>query len=318
MYVFTIPLLFLYIRLASLAIDFRPEVEKYISLLFVLFSLGTLGLVYLGAGYRGTDNLLATRNIADTNTTMAYFILLWPFTVFYTVRKQLAGVSKLILTSLFVIIVILSFSRGALLIVLPYIIITCFSQSSFLSIKWVIPISVVLYFFLPQLLEFVGQLDLVYFWTLRFADVNSFSAVLDNLEKLSGRSEIHETAHLLFREKPFLGHGIASFELLGPGYREAHSLWYTLLAEQGMAGAILHYSLLVALLLRLTQNTPSNSTLLLSVLFFLIFNHSVGSTFIILTGKSISINCIGPMLLIVTYFYSNRRMNYQNLTESTV
>jgi O-antigen ligase len=98
---------------------------------------------------------------------------------------------------------------------------------------------------------------------------------------------------------------------LGPGYREAHSLWYTLLAEQGIIGAVMTYTLLGILLLTLIRNTVgvkgSSPVLLFSVIFFLIFNHSVGSTFIILTGNSISINCMAPMLLMTIYFYSKNQ-----------
>lgn len=319
MYVLTIPLLFLYIDIASQATNFRTETEKYITILFIIFCLGSIGLVYMGAGYKGTDNLLATRNIADTNTTMAYFILLWPFSIQYAISAKWSALSKIGLIAIFLTIVILSFSRGALLIVLPYILLTCISSSAFINFRWIIPASLVIYFYSSDLSAFIGQLDLMYFWTLRFADIGSLSALINNLEKLSGRSEIHEVAYQLFRERPLFGHGISSFEVLGPGYREAHSLWYTLLAEQGIIGTTIIYGLFAGLVLTLILNTTSFQAInfLLSVIFFLIFNHSVGSTFVILTAKSISINCIAPMLLISIYFHSVSSKNQETSIAAT-
>jgi O-antigen ligase len=311
MYVFTIPLLFTYLLTAAQATDFYTETEKYLSSLFVVLGLGTIGLIYLGAGYKGTDNLLATRNIADTNTTMAYFILLWPFVVLYAIRNHLSGLKKVVCIMLFLSIVILSFSRGALLIVLPYILITCLCKPAFINRKWFIAMGAAACICFQQIVRSIEKLDLLYFWSLRFADIGSISGLINNLEKLSGRSDIHDIAYHLFRQKPIAGHGIGSFEVLGPGYREAHSLWYTLLAEQGIIGAVMTYTLLGILLLTLIRNTVgvkgSSPVLLFSVIFFLIFNHSVGSTFIILTGNSISINCMAPMLLMTIYFYSKNQ-----------
>jgi O-antigen ligase len=320
MYVLTIPLLFVYLHTAAQATDFSKETEKYVSILFVLFCLGSIGLVYLGAGYKGTDNLWATRNIADTNTTMAYFILLWPFSIQHAVKAQWSALGKIALTALFLAIVTLSFSRGALLIVLPYILLTCMNNPGFINFKWIIPLGVSVCFYFSDILTYISQLDLMYFWTLRFADIGSFSVMVNNLDRLSGRSEIHETAYQLFKQKPLFGHGTGSFEVLGPGYREAHSLWFTLLAEQGMMGVTLIYSLLCGLLFTLIRNRHAtrNTNFLLSLIFFLIFNHTVGSTFVILTGKSISINCIAPMLLLVIYFHSKSQKEGENSIAATI
>jgi hypothetical protein len=126
LYLITLPLLFSYLQLAAAAGNFRSEIEIYLSLLFVIVGVGTFGLVIAGAGYKGSDNLLATRNIADTNVTMAYFILLWPFVLLYTHRHSLHAFFKMPMLFIFAGAIILSFSRGAVLLLVPYLLATIF------------------------------------------------------------------------------------------------------------------------------------------------------------------------------------------------
>ena len=308
LYLITIPLFFVYLSLTIQADDFMQELEKYLCLLFLILGLGTIGLVFAGAGYKGSDNLLATRNIADTNVTMAYFILLWPFVLLYSARNSWYFPGKLSVMFLFITVVALSFSRGAVFLVIPYILITTVASGSFLHFKWIIPFIILGFFYRFELSAFLEQQDLFYFWRLRFADVGSVNTILSRLESVSGRLEIHNTAYNLFLKSPVTGHGIGSFEVLGPGYREAHSLWFTLLAEEGIAGVLFLYGILLQLAILLIdlmiRAGREFSVLLTSFIFFLLFNHTVGSTFIILPGKSITVNCIAPLLLICLYFYS--------------
>jgi O-antigen ligase len=307
-YIFTIPLLFSYLQIVSQAHNFTQELEKYMCVLFVILGLGTFGLVYVGAGYKGSDNLLASRNIADTNVTMAYFILLWPFVLLYSVKNKVSVVFKTVLLAFFIGIVILSFSRGAVLIVVPLVLVTSLLAAAYINLRSLFAVAFVGYLYRDRITEFLKGQDLLYFWQLRFADMGSLNSVLTKLETISGRTEIHKTAYSLFLEKPLLGHGIGSFEILGPGFREAHSLWYTLLAEQGIVGTLFIYGLLAALLYRLIYLTLTRdriySTLLVAFICFIVFNHTVGSTFVILPGKSITVNCIAPLLLICMYVYS--------------
>ncbi|MCE7041964.1 O-antigen ligase [Dyadobacter sp. CY312] len=317
LYIFTIPLLFSYLQIACQAHDFQQELDKYLCLLFIILGLGTFGLVYAGAGYKGSDNLLASRNIADTNVTMAYFILLWPFALLYSVKNKASLWLKVILMAIFIGVVALSFSRGAVFLVLPFILVTSLMTSTFIDLRLLFAVVLSGYLYRSKIAGFMNVQDLLYFWQLRFADMGSLNSMLTKLETISGRTEIHKVAYSLFLQEPLLGHGIGSFELLGPGFREAHSLWYTLLAEQGIIGTIFMYSLLAAMLFQLYRFASTKeriySTLLIAFICFFLFNHTVGSTFVILPGKSITVNCIAPLLLMCMHFYakSTRKQPFQ-------
>ncbi len=305
MYLVTIPFFFLYLHFVVTARDLRPELDKYLFLLFVILGTGTFGLIHFGALYKGSDNLLVTRNIADTNVTMAYFILLWPFALNYANRQRFASLLTFALTSIFISIVVFSFSRGAVLLVIPYVALTLFIHQHYL--KWLIPTGFLIFINQNLLNGLVQDLDLSYFWSLRFGDIFSSDAVWDKIQAASGRMEIQQTAYDLFLQKPLSGYGTGSFEILGPGFREAHSLFYTLLAEQGMIGAIYFYSIFAYLMIYLfsvdRHETGRNVLMPISFLFYFLFNHTVGSVFVILPAKSISINCIAPVLLMCMYFY---------------
>jgi O-antigen ligase len=127
------------------------------------------------------------------------------------------------------------------------------------------------------------------------------------LQEASGRTDIHRLAYNLFLESPVCGHGTASFEKLGPGYREAHSMLFTALAEQGLIGTLYLYSLFLGLGYRLLESTSfhrKNWLLTVALAAYLLFVHSVGSVFVIIPSKSLTINCIAPLLLICFYYYA--------------
>jgi len=310
LYLLSLPLFFIYFNQTTLAHDFRVEIEKYLCLIFIILGLGTFGLVLVSAGYKGSDNLLVTRNIADTNVTMAYFILLWPFVLLYSLRNKVSHLFKMGMLTIFLGTVALSFSRGAVLIVIPYVLVSALCTKGFISFKWIVPVIFLVLINRSTLGGLIENHDLAYFWKLRFGDLNSFSSLLTKLESISGRAEIHQLAYSLFLKSPIIGHGTQSFEILGPGYREAHSLWFTLLAEQGIIGVVYYYGIFLALLLFLAKSTLKDSRknvlLLISFLFYLLFNHTVGSVFVILPGNSITINCIAPVILLCLYFYPER------------
>ncbi|KAA6440989.1 O-antigen polymerase [Dyadobacter flavalbus] len=307
LYAFTLPMYFAYFKTVSFAIDFRKEVEKCLCLLFVILGSGTFGLVFAGASYKGSDNLLATRNITDTNVTMAYFILLWPFVLLFSSNNNLAQITRIVFILVFTGIVIISFSRGAVLIIVPYLILTVFSIRSFFRFYRLILLALPVVFYNHEIQIFLDQQDMTYFWKLRFDEITSIDALISKLPQISGRAEIHAVAYTLFQQNPLFGNGIGSFEILGPGYREAHSLFYTLLAEQGISGTFYTYAILVVLGIALWKSVETNKkhiVLFPAFTFYLIFNHTVGSVFVIIPGKSITVNCIAPVLLTCMYFYA--------------
>jgi len=307
LYAFTLPMYFAYFKAASLAVDFRTELEKYFCLLFIILGLGTFGLVFAGADYKGSDNLLATRNITDTNVTMAYFILLWPFVLLFSSNTNQFQLTRIVFILIFAGIVIISFSRGAVLIIIPYLFLTICAIRNYFRLYGLLLLVLPIVIYNNEIRIFLNNQDMTYFWRLRFDDITSIHALISRLPQISGRAEIHAIARNLFLQKPLFGNGTGSFELLGPGYREAHSLFYTLLAETGISGALYMYAILAALgisLWKIIETDKRRVVLLISFIFYLIFNHTVGSVFVLIPGKSITINCIAPVLLIGMYFYA--------------
>ncbi|MCE7068079.1 O-antigen ligase [Dyadobacter sp. CY326] len=302
-----LPSYYIYLKSASQAIDFRENLKMYFFILFIILGVGTFGLVAAGASYRGSDNLLATRNITDTNVTMAYFILLWPLVLLHTAKDSLNGLVRLGCLAIFVCIVIFSFSRGAVILVLPYLLITIFMTKTRLHLASASLLFILTILCIPKLTLLLQDFDMAYFWTLRFGEITGSKSIFARLQQSSGRAEIHAFAHQLFLQSPLIGHGTASFEILGPGYREAHSLFYTVLAEQGLIGIVFVYGLyfyFLSMLFSIARLENRNTLLLVSLVFYLAFNHTVGSVFVILPAKSVTVNCIAPVLLICIYFYA--------------
>lgn len=302
----TVPLYFLYLGLLAKHPSFGEDLERSLCLIFVILALGTFGLVIFGAQYKGASNLLVTRNISDTNVTMAYFILLWPFALRYVRRSRHFLPAVPVLVLLFVAVVMLSFSRGAVFIVLPYLLVSLLMVSDLKHIMWFAAIGLVLGAGLGSLPGLVNA-DLAYSWQLRFADFNTAGPVLQKVREASGRAEIRRIAYDLFLQSPLYGHGTGSFELLGPGYREAHSMFFTLLAEHGLAGMLYLYGLFGALgysLFKLAVANRDYGVLPAALAAYLLFVHSVGFVFVIIPARSLTINCIAPVLLTCIYYYS--------------
>jgi O-antigen ligase len=303
-----LPCYFIYLKAVSQANDFRSALEMYFFILFMTLGIGTFGLIFAGAIYKGSENLLATRNIADTNVTMAYFILLWPLTLLYAFGNAGNWLSQLCCFAIFISIVIFSFSRGAVLLITPYLFITAFITRIKVRFWSLAMLTFLVLTYWSDLSTQWKDLDMAYFWTLRFGDVVASNSILAKLQQTSGRAEIHEIAYELFLSRPLSGHGTGSFEILGPGYREAHSLFFTLLAEQGSIGTLAMYGMYFYFIIILSKTVATDrkyALLLTSLIFYLLFNHSVGSVFVILPAKSVTINCIAPVLLMCLYFYAN-------------
>lgn len=312
LYLVTIPLYFLYISMLSRHPAFPVNLERSLCLTFVLLALGTFGLVYFGAQYKSASNLLVTRNISDTNVTMAYFILLWPFAIRYAMRTAYSWLAAPLLVVLFTMVVVLSFSRGAVFIVLPYLLASTWSVSNWRLIVWFMMLGLLISAGFDRLIRLINP-DLAYAWQLRFADFTTVGPALQRIQEVSGRAEIRQLAYELFLESPLYGHGTGSFEVLGPGYREAHSMFFTILAEQGLIGILYLYGLFAALgcsLFNTAASGRSQRILPMALGVYLLFVHSVGYVFVIIPAKSLTINCIAPILLICIYYYSKTIGNH--------
>lgn len=319
LFLVTIPMYYLYLNTLSKMPDFDRELEKSLCLAFLILAVGTFGLVFAGARYKGSDNLLVTRNISDTNVTMAYFVLLWPFVLLFFRRLVYGSVWISIMTLIFAGVVLLSFSRGAVFIVIPYLACSLILAGGLWRFAGLMLSGALLMPYVAKLVAAINE-ELAYSWQLRFADFQFFIPALQQLQEASGRSEIRSMAYRLFLDSPVYGHGIGSFEVLGPGYREAHSMFFTLLAEQGLLGAIYIYLILVRLGYKLFQLAVLDqrlSLLLLALTAYLVFVHSVGSVFVIIPARSVTINCIAPILLLSLHFYGkNIRLMRRNNTDA--
>lgn len=305
----TIPLYFLYLSIISRHPAFPVNLERSLCLTFIVLAIGTLGLVYFGAQYKGASNLLVTRNISDTNVTMACFILLWPFAIGYAMRSAHSWLAAPLLILLFLLVVILSFSRGAVFIVLPYLLASIWAVSDWKHKLRFVTLVVVISAGFNNLIHLINS-DLAYSWQLRFADFRTVGPDLQKIQEVSGRAEIRRLAYDLFLESPLFGHGTGSFELLGPGYREAHSMFFTILAEQGLIGILYLYGLFSALGYYLVKATAGPYRILpMALSVYLGFVHSVGYVFVIIPAKSLTINCIAPILLVCIYYYSKSIKN---------
>ena len=302
----TLPLYFCYLNMHSESPSFAKDLERSLCLLFLILAFGTLGLVFFGAQYKGASNLLVTRNISDTNVTMAYFILLWPFALRYAGRSAHTFLLTTLLVFLFTVVVVLSFSRGAVFIVLPYLLVTLLISNNLKQAGWFAMVGILFGADFDSLLQQIDA-DLAYSWQLRFADFQTAAPAFQKLGNTSGRAEIRDLAYKLFLENPLYGHGIGSFEVLGPGYREAHSMFFTILAEQGLIGMLYQYGLFLGLGYCLYKTAAFGRHYLpLSGAFgaYLLFVHSVGSVWVVIPAKSLTINCIAPILLICMYYYA--------------
>nr|WP_295926186.1 O-antigen ligase family protein [uncultured Dyadobacter sp.] len=305
LFLVTIPMYYIYLNALSKIPGFDSELEKSLCMVFLILAVGTFGLVFAGARYKGSDNLLVTRNISDTNVTMAYFVLLWPFVLLFFRRLVNSSFWIPVMTLIFAGVVLLSFSRGAVFIVSPYLASSILLAGGLWRFAVLMLSGVLLVPYAAKLVAMINE-ELAYSWQLRFADFQYFTPALQQLQEASGRSEIRSMAYRLFLDSPVYGHGIGSFEVLGPGYREAHSMFFTLLAEQGLVGAIYVYSVLTGLgynLFQLVVTDKKLSLLLLALIAYLVFVHSVGSVFVIIPARSVTINCIAPILLLSLHFY---------------
>uniref|UniRef100_UPI003F71891F O-antigen ligase family protein n=1 Tax=Dyadobacter sp. TaxID=1914288 RepID=UPI003F71891F len=171
----TLPCYFVYLSAAMQSSDFQESLETYLCLLYIILGAGTFGLVAAGASYKGSDNLLATRNITDTNVTMAYFVLLWPFALLFARQQRWRAGLVMLLTSLLLGVVLFSFSRGAVLLIIPYLIITIV----FTFGRWLFWLSIsvfgVLILTVPWTEAAADNAGLAYFWKLRFGDLAAHS-----------------------------------------------------------------------------------------------------------------------------------------------
>ncbi|MNL46999.1 hypothetical protein D3C87_1697630 [compost metagenome] len=89
-------------------------------------------------------------------------------------------------------------------------------------------------------------------------------------------------------------------------------MFFTLLAEQGLIGMLYLYALFLGLGYRLSKTIVSGRQYRLlpaALSGYLLFVHSVGSVWVIIPAKSLTINCIAPLLLICMYYYSKSICN---------
>jgi O-antigen ligase len=278
---------------------------------FVALLVASIAISFVALDYRGSASLLTARNANDGNIVLGYMTLAWPVAVLAVRRRAPVLVAPL--GVLFIAAAVLFFSRGGLLVIPPLVVVTLLA-----SVRrpiWTVGLlalgtvgAVMLWFVLADQLGLVGD------WVARLnmaeLDVSNLNAVFSSVQDQlveSGRSEIWAFARSIFSRSPIAGAGFNSFEALGSGYAEAHSLYYQTLAQGGLIGIIILYGLVARWIIRCLRGfrtgdgrNRSRVIQLASVFAWLIFTHAVGSGLVVTTINGLMVNVAGALLLILT------------------
>ncbi|MEX2283735.1 MAG: O-antigen ligase family protein [Gemmatimonadota bacterium] len=308
-----VPLIYLFVK-GRLTRDGEGARQMMAALLvgFVMLAWGSVIVSFVALGYRGSDSLLVARNANDGNNVLAYLLLAWPFVVLAALtwnRKSIPFLAATFLAS-----VALLFSRGGLALVPPLMIVTGLIIARRFSTT-VVALSVGLLVVGLAWVQFGAEFALVELWALRFdTDLGALGGipaiVTVLLGQVSGRAEIWSEGIRLFMNEPIWGNGFGSFEALGPGFSEAHSLLFTTLAERGLIGFTVVYGLLGAwllgLLFGLRSAQPAVRPYLLVVVAtfacWFVFVHAVSSAVVVISEKGFMVNILGAMLLVMLFF----------------
>lgn len=293
---------------------FPDEVMIALYIGFWLFVVGTLLTSLIGLDYRGSSNLLSVRSLNDTNYVFGYMLLTWPFAL-RADQSLLRGRSLPLMIVGFLLVVTLSFSRGAILLSVPLLLLTLvLSTSSSRQIALLVALFAVIAVIVWPL---YGE-TILYSWNQRIGvsgdDLSIFRTLYANVGDQfadTGRYEIWSSAQMMFARSPVIGNGFGSLRSTGfgvDGFSGGHSLLFEILADQGIVGFLLIYGLLAGVIvrmLRFLQRTVGAERRFLFVMLcnfisWFIFAHTVGAVIMSLFGAQV--NVITSMLVILLLF----------------
>ncbi|MGE0553603.1 MAG: O-antigen ligase family protein [Gemmatimonadales bacterium] len=276
---------------------------------FLILIVASIGISFVALDYRGSASLLAARNANDGNIVLGYLMLAWPIAVL--TARAIHGALVPALGLSFVAGAVLLFSRGGLLVV-PLLTIGTLVVLAGRPLKTLVSLLVIGAAALGLWVALGDSLGLMEAWTarlnftqLQLTDLWAVLATLQDQLTSSGRSEIWDLARSLFRSSPLTGAGFNSFEAAGPGYSEAHSLFYQTLGQRGLLGVVFLYGFLGWWLWTLLRPVAAAGEVrerlvrLGGVLSWLVFTHAVGSGLVVTTGGGLMVNVAGAMLLMI-------------------
>lgn len=219
--------------------DANEEVDVYISVSVLLLCLCSLIFLSLEINYKDKGSTLG---LQSGNLYMVVGVLLLSFPILLSTFTRTA-IRKLIFVSLFLLVIIMSYSRGAILFTFP---LAVFLLVSCLNLKEIKTNFLILFFLVA--LSFYYQdffTKLIWQWGLKFNIVSNsddYTVLSIDNSLNSGRGELwtlvasHITESI---EKIFLGIGIGNFQNFSQinsefSFSSAHNIVLTTLIERGL------------------------------------------------------------------------------------
>ncbi|MCC7134203.1 MAG: O-antigen ligase family protein [Gemmatimonadales bacterium] len=277
---------------------------------FLVLVVASIGISFVALDYRGSASLLSARNANDGNIVLGYLMLAWP-TALLAARALHPGlVAPLGLA--FVVAAVLLFSRGGLVMV-PVLVLGSLLVMADRPRRMAAALGIAVVGAGVLWSVFDERLGLLAAWTVRLnvselklTDIWSILATAQDQLVSSGRSDIWDYARALFRDAPLTGAGFNSFEALGPGYAEAHSLFFQTAAQMGLVGLAFLYGTLAWWTFRVVDRLGRRDGLtrirllqLAGLGSWLLFTHTVGSGLVVTSARGLMANVAGIMLLMI-------------------
>jgi len=284
---------------------------------FLVLAVGAFLVIKLGSGMAmgGVSGLLGTRNVSDYNLIFTYLLLLWPIAVLG--GSSLGPSAVGMLGTVFVASSIVGLSRTGAIMVPVLVLVSLIALFRGNARHWggaafaVLICGTLVYFATP------GRETLGLVWGQRFNvfSVDQAGTIVDRIrpggEDSAARDVLRQEAWRLWLQEPLSGQGFGGFGAASVrGYNDAHSLSFTTLSENGLAGLVSLYGLLGFLALRLIRllSLPvhrTRSIYLISFIFWLISVHTVGGNLAVLSESGFNVNVINGVLLVL-YLWVHR------------
>ena len=275
-------IIFLLVLLASNFFSVTPyfswfcflETMVFVSIFIVLSSLTfsqkfleTFSLIFLGTAttlsligiyiYEMGHSTLITSILYNPNVFASYLLFSLPLALYFLFnsserkRSLLFAILAILLFSTF----ILTKSRGGLISAipsLPLLVLLFHRQQGIKKIAKIILILLIGCFLLTTTLSSLRAKEI----ESPIISKSTYTYLAQVETSLSDRSKFWQGTISMFREKPFLGWGLSSFETIYPRYQSSaveyakypHNYYLGLLGETGIAGAIFFYTFIISLI----------------------------------------------------------------------
>jgi len=237
-----------------------------------------------------------TSILYNSNVFANYLLFSIPFAVYFLLnslekkRQLLFAVSAILLFSTF----ILTKSRGGLISAVPslFLLVVLFykKQGKKKIVKTIFVLLMGCLLLITTLSSLRARED-----ETPVISKNTYTHFIRIKTSFSDRTKFWQGAISMFKEKPFLGWGLSSFETIYPRYQSSaieyakypHNYYLGLLAETGATGAIFFYIFIISLIYlgfksiqkTLSKNFDDKKLILSSIFFFSILGPIIHSSF---------------------------------------